>query len=406
MASSSSRFRLVASYSTVLLASKAMVLGASYVFALHLSNEDFGYVALAQAVFLAAISAFGLNAQAAYVRYCHEHGARDVLHALGPAYGLLGALALTAGLGTYLLFDTHPHYRWFALLPAAGFLASHLASLSAVARTTNSLGRYLAAEAGRPAIFLALALLFVIAQPQISPAAFFACALLLATGLALAVSLASLRSSTAPRGGLSSKIVLRYLLPLVVVQVVALLNNVGDRFFLAAWVPIAELGVYGKAYLIGSTLGMLFDSISVLWGPYVVRHRHQYARNLHPLMRRGLALVALMSVALLMLAVWIWASGTDQVAGVDAEFVVVAVVVTSAFVARIGYQLCVPVLCAFDRTGVVAKLSMLSAAVGLILNAGLIPWFGMHGAACATWASFLVFSVGAYREVAIVCRPP
>lgn len=392
--------RLVAGYSLALLVTKFLALVTSYLLALRLSNADFGYISLAQALFLAAISISGFNAQAAFVRYSHDYGPGAVLRALAPVYWAALALAVLVGIAIVAVVGFSSPYAWFGVLPLAGLVASHLASASAVARTRNDLRAYAVGEVSRPATLLLAILLFFFMAPTAAIGAFYGVALLASSAVAAMAGWAlQWRVVGERRRTLSTPRVVAYVMPLLVMQLVSLANNVSDRFFLAAWLSIEDVGMYGKAYLAGSTLGMLFDSISILWGPYVVKHRGRYAADLHPWVRRLYAGSWLLAAVLLGLA-WLAHVLSDRYTRyVSPDMVTVGLMVMAAFVTRIGYQVSVPILSAFDRTPVVARLALASALFGVVANVCLIRLWGVYGAAFATLVAFAVFSVGAYANL-------
>ncbi|ROO33824.1 hypothetical protein BIV08_06435 [Pseudomonas sp. AF76] len=183
-----------------------------------------------------------------------------------------------------------------------------------------------------------------------------------------------------------------YLFPLVIVQVMALLNNVGDRYVLSAFVTMDELGKYGKAYLIGSAVGMIIDSFSLLWAPYVVRRVKAFKTSLYPMVTLIFFGATCLSLLLLVGAGFVFYYKISFFS-FDHLFWVMAIVVLSAFMVRVGYQIFVPVLSAHDLTGIVAKLSFVGAGGGMIANFALIPFLGGIGAAIATWISFFIFSI-------------
>ena len=399
MASFTSRIRLIATYSVVLLASKAMVLAANYILALHLADEAFGYISLAQAGFVTALCVLGLSAQSAYMRYSREHAPKDIFLALRSGYMAMAALAIVASVAIAASFWADPNYIWFSMLPLAGLLASHLVAASAVARVEQNLRAYSMAEALRPLVVLLAAVWFVFARPAASAPAFYTVALLLGSGLALAMTLRALRASTKPTTTLPPATVVGFLLPLILMQFVALSNNVSDRYFLAAHVPVAEVGVYGKAYLVGSTIGTFFDSVAVLWEPYVVKHRERYAKHMHQRVRWLLLLILGGATVILTLALWLVSRPDRVFVGLDADLVAVAAIIAAAFIVRVGYQICQPVMHAFDRTKAMARIYLIGSIAGLACNALLIPWMGVYGAAIATFVSFLLVTLGAFWAV-------
>lgn len=400
MVSISSAMRLIAGYSAALISAKLLALAINFLLAYKLSNADFGYISLAQAIFLGAIGVFGFNAQSAYTRYTYEHGAGAVLRALAPSYGVMLFITPLTSFAILGYFGQDSPFAWFALLPVAGLAASHLASSSAVARSNNDLRAYAVGEIGRPAMVLLALLVFFIGPQIVDIGPFFVGALLFSSLVSAAAGwILQRRAASEMKLAIPTRRVVLYVAPLFVMQLVALANGVSDRFFLATWFTIEDVGLYSKAYLAGSVLGMAFDSISILWAPYVVRQRPVYRDRLHPWVRRLYVSSWLVATCLLVLAWGLPKIGGPVIAYLGADLVTLGLVIAAAFVIRTGYQVCVPVLNAFDMTPLVAKLATLSALTGLVANVCLIYFLGALGAALATMLAFSVFSFGAYKNV-------
>jgi O-antigen/teichoic acid export membrane protein len=173
----------------------------------------------------------------------------------------------------------------------------------------------------------------------------------------------------------------------------SLSNGYSDRFVLAFFVSMEDLGKYGKAYLVGTALGMLFDSLMMLWWPYVISKKDSFFVLLFPKVKRAYMVTVFLSFLMLASLVFVRWFGFALLPVVEVSLVLVA-----AFFARVGYQVFVPVLNTYDRTRVSAKISFYGAMVGLALNFALIPVYGIYGAAYATWGAFLAFSALAYLE--------
>ncbi|AHL36852.1 hypothetical protein CD58_08760 [Pseudomonas brassicacearum] len=253
---------------------------------------------------------------------------------------------------------------------------------------------YAFAELGRPVlVFISLAVLLWM-KFEFSVVAVYLIVLCFSLVLVVFFSFFHLRSKllNESQSSLDEKEVVVYLLPLVMVQLMALLNNVGDRYILSAFVTVDELGKYGKAYLIGSAAGMLIDSFSLLWAPYVVRRVDDFKRNLYPKALLVFGCATLFSLLLLFGAGLVFIYEVSFFS-FDYLFWVMAIIVLSAFMARVGYQIFVPVLSAYDLTGTVAKISFVGAISGIVANFALIPFWGGVGAAIATWVSFFIFSI-------------
>lgn len=403
MAVFSKPIQLIVGYSAALITAKLLVLSTNVVLALSLTDLDFGYISLSLSLFIAAVGVFGFNAQAAFTRYTHEYGAGAVLIALVPGYLVMIGLATASGLLTLAILGLDSSFSWFALLPISGLAASHLASASATARATNNLKAYASGEITRPAILLFLILVYLQFTSSFSVGPFFIFALLISSVLGAALSWRLQKSAAKSQiRPISSKKVISYVAPLFVMQMVALANGISDRFFLAAWFSLEEVGVYSKAYLIGSVLGMAFDSLSLLWAPYVVKQRSYYFVELHSWVQKIYVSSWIVAACLVVLA---WVAPrilSYEIFFFNTELVRLSLVIAAAFVMRTGYQVCVPVLNAFDMTPAVARLSIISAVIGLLANVILIFFFGGLGAGLATLLAFTVFSAGAYKRVTLL----
>lgn len=394
-------FRRVFGYSAVLLVSKGLTLATSYLVALRVDDTEFGYFTLAQALFLTAVVLFGFNTSAAFIRFFYSAGAVAIYNSLKRLNGLLLLLVFAVSLSLYLVFRDHRYFAWFALLPLSGFLTAQVANFNAVFRCSNDLLGYSAAELGRPLLVFAALLYLLYGGLSISVIPFYLLAMSLSLLFVVIYSGIRLRRSdrvVASSSDLSENIVISYLFPLFLVQVMALLNNVGDRYFLSAFVSVDEIGRYGKAYLIGSTVGMAIDSFSLLWAPYVVKKVDSYKDELFvkSVVVFGSAVGA--SFLLLFLASAIYIDKLDFYV-FDYYFCAMSLIVLAAFIVRVGYQIFVPVLNALDLTGMVSKLSFVGAVFGVMANLALIPVIGAMGAAIATWVSFFTFSMLSFYYV-------
>jgi O-antigen/teichoic acid export membrane protein len=374
--------------------SKGLTLLVSYMVAFSVSNTEFGYFSLAQALFVTSVALMGFNSSAAYVRYFYSEGISAIYKALKRIYLLLFVISVLSGLLLYFVFIDHKYFVWFALLPVSGFLAAHIASFNAIYRCSNNFSGYAFAELGRPLLVFLSLTAFLLMEFEFSAVAVYLVVLCSSLLLVVSVSVFHLRSKlfNKSQSSLGEKEVVLYLFPLVMVQLMALLNNVGDRYILSAFVTVEELGKYGKAYLIGSAAGMLIDSFSLLWAPLVVRRIGDFKTDLYPKTLLVFGVANLLSLLLLSGAGFVFVY-KNSFFSFDYLFWVTAIIVLSAFMARVGYQIFVPVLSAYDLTGVVAKLSFAGAVSGIVANFALIPFWGGVGAAIATWISFFIFSI-------------
>lgn len=395
MAVSTKFIKSVAGYSAVLLLSKGLTLLSSYLLALNVSDRSFGFISLAQAGFATALALLGINASSGYIRYHYTTGFRSVLTALRIPYIILIALSLISTAIIYLYFRDKGEEVWFAILPLTGIVASWLVSSGAIFRCAGKLIGYALCEAGRPLLVFITVVVYVAFDLRVSAFPYYVVAFFGAV-LFIFIIVTRLLSKLPdqPHGHLQPIDLIGYLLPLVFVQITSLLNNVGDRYFLAAFVSVDEIGLYGKAYLLGSSLGMLFDSISILWAPYVMKHKEIYLVKLHGRVKK----IFFGSVGLSVLAITAAILATEFVYQDMRirKLVIITLIVTGAFLARIGYQVLVPVLCAYDETKAVARVAIFGAGIGVLANCIFIPWIGVYGAAIATLVALASTSAGSF----------
>ncbi|MDN3503634.1 polysaccharide biosynthesis C-terminal domain-containing protein, partial [Psychrobacter sp. 5A.1] len=191
---------------------------------------------------------------------------------------------------------------------------------------------------------------------------------------------------------LNTKKIFWYTFPLFITQIMSLVNNVSDKYILKYYLDIDTVGVYGKAYLFGSSLGLFIDSLMLLWMPYVIKNKEFILfKRLH-LILKAVYVFMIMSLVILVLGVYLYFSNQD-VFGLPPTFILVFFIIFSAFALRIGYQVTTPILSAYDKTSLVAKISIFSMVIGLVANLLLIPSYGMVAAAVATLISFLSYSI-------------
>lgn len=394
------RHSKVGHYAFVQILSKALTLISTYIIALHVSNTIFGYVTILQASLLVCITIFGLNLQNAFIRYYFERPLQDILQKLIPVYiGLFATTLLTSLIVTYYFLD-HPYYSWFALLPIIGFGNSLTLVISLLARSNNQLGLYANSELVRPVLLSILSVILIL-YPQIEIVKYYVITLFVAMcithimcftqkyKLTYTPNDASYFNNSQP---FDTKLILVYVLPLFLVQIMSLINNISDRYILQFFVSMTEVGMYGKAYLIGSSFGLLFDSLMLLWAPYVMKNKHTSLTKHIPHIKKATYTILLLSLALLILSILLLYYNFTFLE-VSNQIIILTIIISSAFIARMGYQIITPIFNAYDQTALVAKISLASMVLGIIFNFVLIPFIGILGAAIATYISFMSFSL-------------
>lgn len=382
-------------YALVQVVSKALVLLSTYIIALSATNEIFGYVSLLQASLVTAVTLFGFNLQSGFVRYYYNYHLYHIFSAARPVVLTLFSLAVFSSLILFFIFQNHKFYVWFSLLPVLGFFNGMTLIFSMLARSNNRFDLYLISEIIRPIFLILVAIAFIFYSFNI--VLVYCLSLFLSLLVTLLICLSKrdelvFTEYAEPADLLITSTFLKYTAPLFFVQLMSLMNNVSDRYIMSYYLNISDIGQYGKAYLIGSSLGFFLDSLMLLWMPFVMKNKNGFiAANLikfqyFAAMMCGLSLVILC-------VGWGLQSLNVEFLGLETRFISLTVIILAAFIGRIGYQLLTPIISAHDRTSWVAKISLLSMILGLGLNFLLIPLIGSYGAATATFLSFFCYSI-------------
>lgn len=382
-------------YALVQVVSKVLVLISTYIIALSATNEIFGYVSLLQASLVTVVTLFGFNLQSGFVRYYYNYHLHHIYNSVRPILLTLSSLAVLSSVILFFIFQYHNFYVWFSLLPIIGFLNGMALVFSMLSRSNDRFKLYLISEIIRPLFLIAVAVSFVFYSFNI--VFIYSTALLISLLITLILCFSKrneliLAEYEKQEEVLVTATFFKYTAPLFFVQLMSLMNNVSDRYIMSYYLDISAIGEYGKAYLIGSSLGFFLDSLMLLWMPYVMKNKNGViAANLNKFQY----VAALMcSVSLIILCMGFLLQFLNiEFLGLGAGFISLTVIILAAFIGRIGYQVLTPIISAHDRTSWVAKISLLSMLLGLGLNFLLIPLIGSLGAAVATFLSFFCYSV-------------
>lgn len=381
-------------YAFIQLSSKALTLLSTYIIAFYTTNELFGYISLMQATLVAAITFFGFNLSSGVIRYYFEKNTVDIFRKILPILIFLFMASIVTSSMTYFYFIDSKYYIWFSFLPIIGFFNGVVLIFSMLARANNKIKLYAISELMRPIFLISLALIFIFYKFNIIK--LFSVTLLFSIVITLLLCyffrLDVLNRETILVDGDSSfktKHVIIYTAPLFFVQIMSLINNVSDRFIMTFFLSISEIGLYGKAYLIGSSLGLLFDSLMLLWTPYVIKNKIKIMDCFY----KKLILISLL-ISMISLVIFLITFSFILFNNVPGNnIIVLSVLIISAFISRIGYQILTPIVNAFDKTSWVAYISFASMVLGLALNLFLIQSLGTVGAAIATFLSFFIYSL-------------
>ncbi|RZJ22085.1 MAG: hypothetical protein EON51_08400 [Acinetobacter sp.] len=378
-------------YASVQILSKGLTLLATYAIALYATNEVFGYISLIQATLVTVITLFGFNLSNGVIRYYFEVSSKKILKSIFPILFFLFIVSIIASIYLYLLFENDIFYIWFSILPLAGFFNGCILIFSILSRAKGLFFYYALAELMRPFFLIFVSILFIFYSVDII--SYFSLALFLSSIICFFSLLCVIRNfdNNIDVGNLDTKKIFFYTLPLFFVQLMSLVNNVSDKFIMQLFVSMHDIGLYGKCYLIGSSLGLLFDSLMLLWTPYVMRNKLRiYSKNKEHLIKFVLIILAL-SVIFFVFSIFIYMS--EKKYYFDSYIIATTLIVISAFVSRIGYQVLSPLISAFDKTKWLASISAVSMLLGVFFNLLLIPYIGAIGAAISTYLSFFIYSL-------------
>lgn len=382
-------------YATVQLLSKGLSLLANYIIALLSTNEIFGYIALLQASFLVAITFFGFNLQSSFVRYYFSVNLYKIIKLTKPIFLFL---FIFSTLLTFILFftlNTGSKYYFFYLLPIIGFFSSIGFIISMLARSNGNFWIYAFSELFRPISLIFLSLFLFTFEFDIIKIyiyiLFFSGIVVFIFGL-LNLKKLIYKGPISSIEFLTTKIILIYTFPLFLSQIMSLVNNVSDKYILNIYLDISHVGIYGKAYIFGSSLGLLFDSLILLWVPYVIKYKELIFKRYLKLLLKIVYFVFVLSFLVFFSGLFVYYSNFE-IFSLDNEFISIFIIVVSAFISRIGYQILTPVLNAYDQTAVVAKCSIISMVLGLLFNLIFIPYIGIIAAALSTLISFFCYSL-------------
>ena len=189
---------------------------------------------------------------------------------------------------------------------------------------------------------------------------------------------------------------LRFGLPIVIVDLTGLVLNISDRYFLEHFGGLSQVGIYSLGYQIGMVIQILLvQPMKLIWPPMMFAvEKTEYAHRFYSRILTYFLFVgfwAFLAVSLL----------SDNVLRLIANpsYWSAPTVIPLICVAYIlmGIQEILNVgLAIHRRTEFYAYVFVIGAVVNVVLNLVLIPNFGMMGAAYATVIAFLVICITKY----------
>ena len=367
----------------------------------YLAPRDYGVVSLAEIIALLVATIFGLGLDAALPRLYFEHAddSRQQRLCVSSILRLGLLLAVAAALASFVAGDALQH--WFAVkwqLPFFPYIA--LAGGAAVAMQAAQFRLALFQVEMRPGAFAALTALgfiltagAVIALVILFPhgAAGMLLGKLLAAGISAAIALVLLRSwlSSGWQWNMARE-ALGLSVPLMPHQLTALGLVVADRFFIARYRTLDEVGVYSLAYTCGMAMFLITSSLMRAWSPAFYQQAQSEDMkaelgSLISLLAGALSLVAVAGICISPLAARLL-DNRYQAAMRVIPLVVLAYLLHAMFAL---FQL--PIMQS-KRSGFIFGASAVALASNLALNLLWIPRWGVYGAA---WASVAAYAVEA-----------
>ncbi len=187
----------------------------------------------------------------------------------------------------------------------------------------------------------------------------------------------------------------RYSLPLVPHSLSAQILVVTDKFFLNTMIGAASAGIYHIAYLLGTTIIIIADSINRAYVPVAMEAlQESKPSSLEELKSNGMALIG--GYCLIGTLVSLFASEVLQLFTAKPFHTAYQVVplIAFGFVLRGIYYILVNILMfKKEATGSVSVGTFTAALANVALNFSLIPKYGMMGAALATLVSQLIMTL-------------
>ena len=377
----------------------------------YLAPRDYGIVSLAETIALALATIFGWGLDAALPRLYFEHADDSNRQRLCVSSILRLGLALALAAAAASLVAGSALQRWFTTtwrLPFFPYIA--LAIGAALAMQAVQLRLALYQVTMRPRAFATLtALAFmltasaVIAFVVLSPRGATGMLLgkLIGAGVTAAIALLLLRHWLSAGWQWSmAREALALSVPLMPHQLTALGLVVADRFLIARYRTLDEVGIYSLAYSCGMAMFLITSSLMRAWSPaFYDRARSADARaelgSLVSLLAGGLSLIAIAGICLAPLAARLL-DARYQAAMRLIPLVVLAYLLHAMFAL---FQL--PIMQS-KRSGFIFGASAVALASNLALNLWWIPRLGVYGAAWATVAAYAVEAGVAYLAAQLV----
>lgn len=182
---------------------------------------------------------------------------------------------------------------------------------------------------------------------------------------------------------------LTYSLPLMIASTVSILLSQIDTLMLAGLVPSAAVGVYSAAYTLAAGVAVITSSFGFLYFPLTSRldagGKRSEIDRMYTVTTKWVYVVSFPAILCFLVF------PGDVLLAVFGDYArggrALAIVATGFFVSA-AYGRCQDTLSAFGYTTAILAINVGAAALNVVLNAALIPVYGIDGAAVASAISY------------------
>lgn len=181
----------------------------------------------------------------------------------------------------------------------------------------------------------------------------------------------------------------RFSLPLVPAGLAFILLSFSDRIIIRYYLPLADLGIYGVAFKLGSIILILFSIINIILLPMVYSHYHDQDQQQELIkLYRFVFYITLFSVALLS----IFSTELVRLFTVPGYYQgarLVPLILISNFFFQAGNLFLGASI--RNKTGVYAAINISCVLFSILLNIWMIPRYGLMGASITSMVCAVVF---------------
>lgn len=178
---------------------------------------------------------------------------------------------------------------------------------------------------------------------------------------------------------------LRIALPFLLMSGASLVQNKADVLMIGPLAGIDQAGIYGAATRLTTLIGFGLNASNMIVAPmiseYYTRGEHQKMQQLIGVASTGVFVYTVLAGGAL-IATGSWALslfGATFTTGYTALVILVFGKAANALIGPVGY-----VMTMTGNQWIASKAFGIGMVVNIVLNASLVPYFGMTGAACAT----------------------